>query len=217
MSRVLHYPKIPDSQQFPLGKCIAFEKCDGTNMHFCWNRDFGWHAFGTRRDEFNLTDEGIALFVAAHPELNIAAEVFGRQLAEGIETVFQTTLAYESPGDFKVFAEFFGAHSFAGSHRTDDPKELRLFDVEVEGFGLIGPEQFVRDFGHLPIARVVYQGRFSGAFADAVREGKYPVVEGVVCKAGSGGKDLWMAKIKTHRYLQRLKSAFGERWIDYWE
>ena len=30
-----------------------------------------------------------------------------------------------------------------------------LFDVWAEGFGMIGPGQFVADFGHLPIARVV--------------------------------------------------------------
>jgi hypothetical protein len=153
----------------------------------------------------------------AHPELSIAADIFQSQLAHGIETVFRTSATYGSPDDFKVFAEFFGPQSFAGAHRADDPKELRLFDVEVEGFGLVGPEQFVTDFGHLPIARVVYHGRFSGVFADAVREGKYPVVEGVVCKSGAGGSDLWMAKIKTRSYLQRLKLAFGERWEDYWE
>lgn len=217
MSRPLHYPKIPDSQQFPLGKCIAFEKCDGTNMHFCWNRDFGWHAFGTRRDEFNLTQDGISQFIACHPELSDAAEVFQRGLAHGIEAVFRLNATYQTPDDFKVFAEFFGPNSFAGAHRAEDPKELRLFDVEVDEFGLIGPEQFVRDFGHLPTARVIYQGRFNGMFADAVRQGKYPVVEGVICKAGAGGSDLWMAKIKTHSYLRRLKSTFGERWQDYWE
>jgi hypothetical protein len=25
-----------------------FEKLDGTNLHWYWNRAFGWHAFGTR-------------------------------------------------------------------------------------------------------------------------------------------------------------------------
>ena len=72
---MLHYPKIPDSRGCPGGRCVAFDKVDGTNLHWDWDRDFGWHAFGTRRDTFNLTPDGIALFAAAHPEL---AEKIGR-------------------------------------------------------------------------------------------------------------------------------------------
>ena len=50
-----------------------------------------------------------------------------------------------------------------------------------------------------------------------MRLGKYNVGEGVVCKGGSGGPDLWMAKIKTYAYMERLKQAFADRWEDYWE
>jgi hypothetical protein len=57
----------------------------------------------------------------------------------------------------------------------------------------------------------------TGKFADDVRTGKYGVAEGVVCKGGEGGPDLWMAKIKTHAYLERLKRAFADRWEEYWE
>ena len=82
---------------------------------------------------------------------------------------------------------------------------------------MLGPQRFVADFGHLPTARVVYQGKLTGKFAENVRTGKYDVSEGVVCKGGSGGEDLWMAKIKTYAYLKKLKRSFGERWEDYWE
>jgi hypothetical protein len=92
-----------------------------------------------------------------------------------------------------------------------------LFDVSADPGGMIGPQRFVADFGHLAIARVIYRGKFTGKFAEDVRTGKYGVSEGVVCKGGSGGPDLWMAKIKTHAYLEKLKRAFGERWEDYWE
>lgn len=85
------------------------------------------------------------------------------------------------------------------------------------GFGIIGPKQFVSDFGHLAIARVVYEGKLTGRFTEAVRAGKYGVEEGVVCKGGKGGPDLWMAKIKTYAYLEKLKAAFADRWEDYWE
>src|SRR6185436_13232387 len=41
---MLHYPKIPGSKDAPDGRCVAFEKLDGTNLHWCWDRDCGWHA-----------------------------------------------------------------------------------------------------------------------------------------------------------------------------
>lgn len=43
---MLYYPKIPGSRSALLTPCIAFEKLDGTNLHWDWHRDFGWHAFG---------------------------------------------------------------------------------------------------------------------------------------------------------------------------
>ena len=47
---MLHYPKMPDSRNCPDGRCLAFEKYDGTNLHWEWEREFGWHSFGARRD-----------------------------------------------------------------------------------------------------------------------------------------------------------------------
>lgn len=58
----LAYPKIPDSRAAPLEKCIAFEKYDGTNLHWVWEPELGWYAFGTRRNRFDLDDRGIAAF-----------------------------------------------------------------------------------------------------------------------------------------------------------
>ena len=50
---MLHYPKIPSSSKpAPIGKCVAFEKLDGTNLHWCWDRDFGWHAFAGQTCSF---------------------------------------------------------------------------------------------------------------------------------------------------------------------
>jgi hypothetical protein len=76
---------------------------------------------------------------------------------------------------------------------------------------------FADDFGHLPTPRVEYRGKLTGAFAEAVRAGKFGVAEGVVCKGGAGGPDVWMVKIKTAAYLARLKQAFADRWEEFWE
>jgi hypothetical protein len=126
---MLHYPKIPGSQGCPDGRCVAFEKYDGTNLHWGWDRDFGWHAFGTRRDEFNLTEAGVGQFARRHAHLRQCVEVFQATLAEGVETVLREHPGYREFQALKVFTEFLGPNSFAGLHKEDDPKELRLFDV----------------------------------------------------------------------------------------
>jgi len=215
MSRRLLYPKIPDSRNFPLGECYAFEKYDGTNVHFAWDRDFGWHAFGTRRDQFNLDEHGIQEFAEQHPELADLSDLFQRTLAEPLETVLRSCEALSGTQEILAFAEYFGPRSFAGRHATGDARQLVLFDVLCDG-EFLGPQEFVEHFSGLPIARVIYKGRFTGAFAEDVRQGRYPVTEGVVCKSGSG-KDLRMAKIKTITFRERLKQAFADRWEDYWE
>jgi hypothetical protein len=214
---MLHYPKIPGSRHAPQGRCVAFEKYDGTNLHWDWDRDFGWHSFGTRRDEFNLTAAGIELFAHRHAHLRQCVAVFQETLAEAVERVFHDYLDYREFQSFKVFTEFLGPNSFAGLHLEDDPKELRLFDVLADPRGIIGPRQFVADFGHLHSARIVYEGKLTGKFTEDVRVGRYGVAEGVVCKGGSGGADVWMLKIKTYAYRDRLKQAFADRWEEYWE
>jgi len=208
---------MPGSRNAPDGRCIAFEKYDGTNLHWDWDRDFGWHAFGTRRDVFNLTAEGIEQFTERHAHLREAVEVFHSTLADGIEEVLRNHAKYYDAPAVQAFTEFFGPNSFAGLHKEEDPKQLRLFDIRLEVGGMIGPSQFVTDFGHLHAARVIYEGKLTGKFAEDVRLGKFGVAEGVVCKGGSGGSDLWMVKIKTYAYLERLKQAFADWWEDYWE
>lgn len=216
MNRQLCYPKIPNSRDFPLTECIAFEKYDGTNVHFCWHQDFGWHAFGTRRDEFNLDDLGESQFTAEHPELGEPRSLFEAGLASQLDQVLRDIAEAGQVTEFVAFAEYLGESSFAGRHKAADPKRLVLFDVSRDG-SLLGPDEFVKTFGHLPIAKVIYRGKFTGAFADDVRRGRYAVSEGVICKAGRGGDDLHMAKIKTDAYLAKLRDAFGANWEQYWE
>jgi hypothetical protein len=214
---MLHYPKIPGSATAPSGKCIAFEKLDGTNLHWCWERHFGWHAFGTRRDEFNLTPDGIAQFNAAHPGLERAAPTFLEALAESLDALLRDHPRYEHHTALKVFTEYVGPNSFAGAHAPDDPMRTVLFDVWADGYGFIAPQQFADDFGHLAIPRIIYTGRLTGTFLEAVRTGKYGVAEGAVCKGGTGGENVWMVKVKTYAYLERLKKSFGAKWEEFWE
>jgi hypothetical protein len=214
---MLHYPKIAGSRDAPAAWCVAFEKYDGTNLHWVWDRDFGWHAFGTRRDRFNVDERGIAEFVARHEHLAHAVDVFRAVWADGLERIFRDNADYAGRQAIEVFGEFLGPNSYAGLHQADDPKEWRLFDVRVDSVGFVPPARFVDHFGELPIARVVYEGRLTGRFAEDVRTGRYGVAEGVICKGANRDGEIWMAKIKTYAYQERLKRSFAERWEDYWE
>ncbi|MCA9176877.1 MAG: hypothetical protein KDB14_20455, partial [Planctomycetales bacterium] len=82
--------------------------------------------------------------------------------------------------------------------------------------GMLAPDLFVEHLDALPIARTVYRGRLTGKFATDVREGRFDVTEGVVCKGGETGS-VWMVKIKTNSYMERLKQAFAADWESHWE
>ncbi len=211
----LAYPKIPDSKNSPNEQCIAFEKYDGTNLHWVWKFELGWYAFGTRRSRFDFDEMGIAAFNAAHPGLEEAPEIFTRDFASPLESIFRENEKYHC-AEITVFTEFFGANSFAGMHKQDDCKQLILFDVKTDR-GMVVPDRFIKDFAKLNIARAIYRGKLNGKFMDDVRSGKYSVNEGVVCKGGNSANNLWMVKIKTDAYMQRLREAFQEDWENYWE
>ncbi|MCA9178764.1 MAG: hypothetical protein KDB14_30085, partial [Planctomycetales bacterium] len=165
----LIYPKIPGSNAAPLAQCIAFEKYDGTNLHWAWDCELGWHAFGTRRDRFDLDAYGIKEFAGAHPELESAARLFRQSLEGPLTAVLRDQNCFNS-SQIVAFTEFLGASSFAGRHREAEEKRLVLFDIQTEQ-GMLAPDLFVEHLDALPIARTVYRGRLTGKFATDVREG----------------------------------------------
>jgi hypothetical protein len=81
----------------------------------------------------------------------------------------------------------------------------------------MSPVEFLKYFGKIKSAKVIYTGKLNGPFIHAVRSGQYGVKEGVVCKGGGGGKDIWMVKIKTDAYLKKLKEVFQDKWRNFWE
>ncbi|MEG4428392.1 hypothetical protein QUA98_30225, partial [Microcoleus sp. D3_18cC1] len=133
MTRVqLAYPKIPDSKNCPHEQCIAFEKYDGTNLHWVWEVELGWYAFGTRRSRFDLDEMGIAEFNAAHPGLEAAPEIFERDFASPLESIFRENEQYHC-AEITVFTEFLGANSFAGMHREHVTFAISIYTCAVFG------------------------------------------------------------------------------------
>ncbi len=200
----LIYPKIPENSNKFHGKCIAFEKYDGTNMHWAWDAAEGWR-FGTRRTQFPLNRKGIADFTKEHPELAAAPHLFNDTFRDRL-TLFTNTYHYWTR-DFVFFTEFCGPNSFAGGHSEvdviDDTQELILFDVSFDG-KLLAPDKFLDMFQGYPIAQVIYTGKYNGQFAEDVRNGNYNVNEGVVVKGIVDG-EVFMTKVKTKDYLKRLE------------
>lgn len=198
------YPSIPYHDRHTLdAPCHAFYKYDGSNLRFEWSKKSGWYKFGTRNRLFDHTD----------PDFGSAVDLFLNGLADGIQKVFRDE--YKQSDRAIVFAEFFGPSSFAGQHVKEEPKDLVLFDVNLHKKGILGPAEFVKEFGHLRSAEVVYQGPFSEEFISEVWEGKRQLVEGVIAKGGNG-HSLWMRKVKTAAYKEKLKAFFKQEWEKYW-
>jgi hypothetical protein len=75
--------------------------------------------------------------------------------------------------------------------------------------------------GDVEIPRIIYEGTLNEEFIKNVREDKFNTFEGVICKGtqtkGSFRGKVWMCKIKTVAYLDRLKNRFGDDWVKYAE
>jgi len=202
----LIYPKIPENSNKFLTKCHAFEKLDGTNMHWVWALNEGWHLFGTRRTQFALTKEGIDDFTKTHPELANAPQIFNDKFRDKFTTMLARTKTW-CLQKWTVFTEFHGPNSFAGGHDMQDARinaqTLTIIDIMIND-EMITPQQLVQDFSDFNIAKLVYTGKYSGQFAEDVRNGKYGVNEGVVVK-GVVDAQVFMTKVKTKDYLKRLE------------
>ncbi len=209
---MLRYPKMPGPAGAQLGPCVAFEKLDGTNVFWEWVAR-RWTSFGLRSGGYLWTPEGIGEFRAKHAPQAAAPDVFAEALADPLAERLGTMAP---AGRSVAFTELLGTGSFAGAHKLGDDMRLVLFDVWLDGHGFLGPERFLEAFGALPVPRVLFRGKFGGKLTEDVRAGKYGVAEGAVIKGGDG-HTVWMAKVKTQAYLDRLKTSFGDRWEDYWE
>lgn len=207
------YPSIQNPSKAPRQECYGFIKYDGSNLRFEYSKKQGWHKFGTRH---LLFDENAELFGPAIP-------LFKQKYADDLEKVFKHK-DFRGIDQFTVFAEWFGAKSFAGQHEEDDPKDLVLFDVNPLKKGMLSPKQFIDYFGHLKVAEVVWHGNLGEQLISKVRasdfdfvdfRSTYPITtevpEGIVCKGGTGHK-LWMCKVKTLTYFEEIKRRRPVNW-----
>lgn len=217
---MLQYPSINGVKNTPLGEpCVAFYKYDGSNLRFEWDRKKGWNKFGSRTQMIDaqtpILGQGIEIFMdtMSHEIIHRIKDQQGKQ--------------FNNLQRITAFSEFFGENSFAGTHQESDEKHLKLFDIFLFKKGFIHPKDFIdtfSDWNHS--AEVVYQGNLNQPFIQSIRnnslDGKN-LFEGVICKGVSKTiksqyhGDLWMCKIKTQAYLDRLKNVFADDWEKYSE
>lgn len=210
------YPSILCSSKGPHLDCYVFVKYDGSNLRFEWSKKRGWYKFGTRNQLFDKTT----------PIFGEAIDLFFQKYGDDLENVFKRDKFFRGIDNFIVFCEWFGSKTFAGMHQKFDNKEIVLFDVNPVKKGILGPKQFVDTFGHLHIAELLDQRKYGNQLIKDVREGIFDcsskfnirneIPEGVICKGGSG-HNLWMAKIKTQQYYDKLKEVYKDDWAKHWE
>lgn len=192
------YPKIPYFNQGIFGQTVwAFDKLDGSNIRCEWNRKRGWYKFGTRN---NMIDQN-------NPQFGEAITIFLDKYGEDLTRVFKKS--YSNVESIVVFGEYFGENSFAGLH-FDEPKDVVIFDVNLYKRGLIGPREFIQNFGDLEIPKLIYKGEYNTDLIERIRNNHFDLKEGVICK-GVHRDEVWMTKIKTKEWLERVKNKLGEK------
>jgi hypothetical protein len=191
------YWSIPGPSKAPIGEpCIAFYKHDGSNIRIEWSEKQGWYKFGTRRIMIDKQD----------PYFGSVPELFLRTQAEGIEKVLRDKYPHDKAA--VVFLEWFGPSSFGNYHNYGNEEfRLVLIEVNIHKRGFVLPRQFVKNFGHLDAAHVVYQGTFDQQLIQDVKDNKFGLKEGIVAKGVTGNSvhDLWMTKVKTNWWMDELR------------
>lgn len=188
------YPLISRDQQYGT-KVYGFDKLDGSNIRVEWSKKRAFYKFGTRHQ----------LLGEDHPHLGEAIPLIKGNWEKDLSDIF-IKQRYESA---VAFFEFWGPNSFAGQH-VQEPHITNLIDVSPYKQGILGPDDFLELFGHLDIAKLLFQGNFNHEVEQQVHKSELPGItfEGLVCKRKKEKKFEMprMFKCKTQAWLDRLKN-----------
>ena len=208
---MIEYPSIIPSSKAPRKECIIFDKIDGSNFRAKWTSKRGFDLFGTRTQ---IIDE-------TNPVWGQMVTLFKAYSQSDLDQFFRSSKRYRDYREIICFFEFYGEGSFAGTH-TNSPKILFLFDVLCghKDRKFVLPQDFIKDFSFVQTPAVLGRRVLSDEFIEEVRSSE-SLNEGVICKgverSGAFRGGIWMTKIKTRNYFDRLKSRFGSDWERYAE
>lgn len=198
------YPKIDYYNKGIIGSpVIGFDKLDGSNIRLEWSRKRGFYKFGTRNEMIDINQ----------PVFGKAITLFLEKYGEDLPRVFSDK--YKKVDNFVVFAEYVGPNSFAGWHDPNDIMDIILFDVNQYKKGFISPFEFLDNFGHLSIPKIIYEGKYTEQLILDVRNNIYCLDEGIIAKGitftKKEGEILWQVKVKTNEWLRKVREKLGEK------
>lgn len=209
---MIEYPSIINSSKAPRKPCVAFDKLDGSNIRAKYTQKDGFKLFGTRTQ---LIDEST-------PFWNVIIEKF-KPYEAALTEKFKKDKDYRDFREIIVFGELSGPNSFAGRH-TDDSSLLTInfFDVLTghKNRKFVKPKEFIKEFNFLPQPKVIYEGNLNDSFIEEIRKNT-DLQEGVICKgleaSGAFVGGVWMCKIKTQAYFDKIKALHPENWEQFAE
>lgn len=176
------------------GKYYVFDKLDGSNIRAEWSKKKGFYKFGTRR---RLLDPFEKPFGKSVPLI--------MELEQQVSDIFSK----ERVDRAILFFEFHGENSSFGFHNEDDEFRVDLIDVSIYRKGIVEPKLFLKLFGDLPHAELLYHGNITSNLLKQIREGTLDrmTFEGVICKGKFKNKDYSpiMFKIKNQAWYQALR------------
>ena len=213
---MIEYPSIMNSSKAPRKMMYAFGKMDWSNFRAKWTPKRSFCLYGTRTQ----------LIDATHPDFGVGVDAFAK-VAPIFDEMFRKNKEFRNLKEIIVFSELFGPKSFAGLH-FDEKSAMKVvpFDIMMikqNDRRFVRPQDFV-DLAHeyhFPRSEVLYRGNLNDEFIEGIRR-EIPygdLGEGVVCKGtdyvGNAAGHVWMCKVKTLRYLEKIKQVHGDKWKDY--
>lgn len=187
------YPSIPKDINSDIN-IYAFDKLDGSNIRAEWSRKREFYKFGTKN----------GMLGEDHPIFGEAIPLIKTNYEWGLSDIFRR-FKYES---VVCFFEFYGPNSSFGWHEKE-PHQVILIDVSPMRKGILEPKEFINNYEHLGIPKMLYWGKANSIFVDSVKNSTLEgmTFEGVVCKARGTKKnhETIMFKIKSNAWLNKLK------------
>lgn len=195
-----------------LGQHIfAFDKIDGSNFRAEWDKKLskksrftnGFKKFGTRKEVINQYNPFIE-----------AVTIFENKYAKQLDEIFRTEKLFRKADRLTVYGEFFGKNSFAGIHEWNEIHDLKIFDIFIYKKDFVTPSDFISVMTKIDTPHLVYSGHLTLDFVQKVENNHFNLKEGVVYK-GVDNKKVFMGKIKTNTWLQKVKELHGEKMLEY--
>jgi len=206
------YTSIPKWKPEYFGKHVfGFDKIDGSNFRAEWDRKLskksrftkGFSKFGTRNQAIHKNSQFFE-----------GVKIFDEKFSEGLDELFRTEKRFRGIDRITVYGEFFGDNSFAGIHDWNEPHDIFLYDVFLYKKGYLPPREFKDVFQeNFDCCIQFWNGLFNEEIVKKVESNtmnrKFKLEEGMVFKGVEEGK-VFMFKIKTDEWLQKVKEKYGE-------